>query len=68
VDICLAVGGAGGFCTRQGCNAGECESPYVCCGGCAENVASRLPFDGSACLPADFVEPLTAAPASCICE
>lgn len=67
VDRCVSGDGAG-FCTREGCGAGECQAPYVCCRDCAPIVAGRLPFDGSACLPESFVERLTAAPASCVCD
>jgi hypothetical protein len=31
-------------------------------------VAPMLPFEGSACLPGDVIEQLTAAPASCTCD
>ncbi|HBQ13503.1 MAG TPA: hypothetical protein DEF51_20965 [Myxococcales bacterium] len=68
VDTCLSDGGAAGFCTREGCGAGECQSPYLCCHDCAEAVAAMLPFDGSACLPGDVVGSLTAAPVSCTCD
>ncbi len=67
VDLCLGDSGAG-FCTREGCEGGGCEAPYVCCRDCAPIVQGRLPFDGSACLPASVVEQLTAAPASCTCD
>jgi hypothetical protein len=69
VDKCLTDGVAAvGFCTRQGCGAGQCQSPYVCCRDCAEMVAAMLPFEGSACLPDDIAPQLTAAPASCTCD
>lgn len=68
VDLCLSGDGDGGFCTREGCAAGDCQGPYVCCRDCAPMVAARLPFDGSACLPEALVEQLTAAPASCTCD
>jgi hypothetical protein len=68
VDKCLTDGGAGGFCTREGCGAGECQSPYVCCHDCAEAVAVMLPFSGSACLPGDMIKQLTVAPVSCTCD
>jgi hypothetical protein len=67
VDTCLAEGGMG-FCTREGCGAGECTGSYLCCRECAEAVAAMLPFDGSACLPAEVVTQLTAAPISCTCD
>jgi hypothetical protein len=68
VDTCLTAGAAAGFCTREGCGAGECQSPYVCCHDCAAMVAAMLPFEGSACLPEHVVDQLTAAPASCTCD
>jgi hypothetical protein len=68
VETCLSEGGGPGFCTREGCDAGECGAPYVCCRECAEAVAAMLPFEGSACLPAGVVPQLTAAPVSCTCD
>jgi hypothetical protein len=68
VDTCLIDGAGPGFCTRQGCGAGECQSPYLCCRDCAEVAAAMLPFDGSACLPSDVVGSLTVAPVSCTCD
>jgi hypothetical protein len=65
---CLAAGGGAGFCTVEGCAAGACAGSYVCCGGCSEAVASFLPFEGSACFPANQLDQITAAPASCTCE
>ena len=68
VDTCLTDGGAGGFCTREGCGAGGCQSPYLCCHDCAEAVAAMLPFEGSACLPEEAVSQVTVAPVSCTCD
>jgi hypothetical protein len=68
VDKCLTDGSAGGFCTREGCGAGECESPYLCCHDCADAVVAMLPFDGSACFPGDMTGQLTIAPVSCTCD
>jgi hypothetical protein len=68
VDKCLTDSSAGGFCTREGCGAGECETPYLCCHDCSEVVVPMLPFAGSACLPDTQVVQLTAAPASCTCD
>ena len=65
---CLTDGGGVGFCTREGCSAGECEAPYVCCHDCSEAVASLLPFEGSACFPSDVIGQLTASPVSCTCD
>ena len=68
VDSCLSDGRGPGFCTREGCGAGECQSPYLCCRACAAVVADMLPFDGSACLPETLAPSLTQAPASCTCD
>jgi hypothetical protein len=68
VDTCINPDVKGGFCTREGCGAGECQPPYVCCHDCSEAVASMLPFVGSACFPDDQVGQLTAAPVSCTCD
>ena len=69
VDRCLSDdGSAAGFCTREGCGVGECQSPYLCCRECAELVANMLPFEGSACLPSGIADQLTAAPTSCTCD
>ena len=68
VDKCLNPEGTGGFCTREGCGAGGCEAPYLCCHDCSAIVAAMLPFEGSACLPGDQVGQLTAAPVSCTCD
>jgi len=68
VEKCLTDGGPAGFCTREGCVAGDCQSPYLCCHDCNEAVAEMLPFEGSACLPDDIVPQLTAAPVSCTCD
>jgi haloalkane dehalogenase len=68
VNKCLTNGGEFGFCTREGCNAGDCQAPYVFCYNCNAFVASMLPFDGSACLLNDKVDQLTSAPASCTCD
>jgi len=68
VETCLNPDGAGGFCTREGCGAGECESPYLCCHDCSEMVAAVLPFDGSACLPETASGQLSEPPAACTCD
>jgi len=68
VDLCLSQDGASGYCTREGCGAGGCEAPYVCCRACNPAVASMLPFEGAACLPDTMVGQLTAAPVSCTCD
>ncbi|MEM9074402.1 MAG: hypothetical protein AAGE52_38265 [Myxococcota bacterium] len=68
VGTCLIASGEEGFCTREGCGAGDCRSPYLCCRECAAAVATTLPFDGSACLPEAAAPSLTGAPASCTCD
>jgi hypothetical protein len=68
VDKCLTDGSASGFCTREGCGAGDCEAPYLCCRDCNPDVAAMLPFVGSACFPDSQVGQLTAAPVSCTCD
>ena len=68
VDTCFKPMGDIGFCSREGCAAGECGSPYVCCRDCNEALSALLPFEGSICLPADQIDQLTSAPASCTCD
>ncbi|MEQ9496666.1 MAG: haloalkane dehalogenase [Deltaproteobacteria bacterium] len=63
---CLVTGN-GGFCTVQGCAAGACGAPYVCCYECSEQFASFLPFDPSACIPEPATSQLTQM-AGCTCE
>jgi len=68
VDTCLTEGGAG-FCTREGCGSGECESPYVCCHDCNPLAAPFLPFDGSACFPPEATSLLSGMPMpGCTCD
>jgi len=64
---CLVVSGGAGICTIQGCQAGICGAPYLCCHGCREAVADLLPFEGSACIPEDSTSFLTGA-AGCTCD
>jgi hypothetical protein len=66
--ICLSEGGAGGFCTPEGCEAGTCEGSYLCCHDCNPVAAPMLPFEGSACFPGEFTTALTNAPVSCTCD
>jgi len=68
VDKCFKPDSDAGFCSREGCVVGQCETPYLCCRDCSPVVASLLPFEGSICLPEAAVMQLTAAPASCICD
>jgi hypothetical protein len=68
VDKCLNPDGTGGFCTREGCGAGQCQTPYLCCHDCSEAVAPMLPFEGSACFPEAITSQLTASPVSCTCD
>lgn len=65
-NSCL-TDGVGGFCTVQGCAAGECEGSYLCCRDCADFAADLLPFVGSACVPAALSSELTGAP-QCTCD
>ena len=67
LDAALCVGdGTGGFCTVEGCMAGGCGAPYVCCFGCNPAAAAALPFEESACIPAEAAPQL--AGAGCTCE
>ncbi|MBW2700142.1 MAG: hypothetical protein JRF33_04930 [Deltaproteobacteria bacterium] len=68
VETCIKPEGDTGFCSRQGCEAGDCEAPYLCCRQCNEAIAAFLPFTGSACFPGDRIEQLLAVPASCTCD
>ncbi|MEO0811665.1 MAG: hypothetical protein AAFY60_02295, partial [Myxococcota bacterium] len=68
VDLCISEGNGGGFCTREGCDAGGCAAPYKCCHDCSPTASALLPFEGSACLPDSFVQQLTIAPVSCSCD
>lgn len=65
-DLCLSDLGTG-FCSVQGCGAGDCEGDYLCCRDCADFAADLLPFEGSACLPSALSDQLTGAPA-CTCD
>ncbi|MFN3199503.1 MAG: hypothetical protein ACE366_13950 [Bradymonadia bacterium] len=68
-STCFDPQGQGtGFCTREGCDAGECQGAYACCRDCSAAAAAALPFDGSICLPGAAVNQLTAAPLSCTCD
>jgi len=68
VEKCLNPDGTGGFCTREGCGAGQCQSPYLCCHDCSEVVVPMLPFEGSACFPEAMTSQLTGDPVSCTCD
>ena len=63
---CISAGSVN-FCTVEGCLPGECGSPYLCCHSCNEALASLLPFEGSACLPAQAKAQLEGAP-GCTCD
>ena len=65
-DKCLSFEDAG-FCTVEGCGAGTCEGPYLCCHDCADFAAALLPFEGSACFPSSETAQLTGA-AQCTCD
>ncbi len=64
--LCLSAD-QGGFCTIEGCAAGGCGEPYVCCSDCSAEAAALLPFDDSACIPSTLADPLAAA-AGCSCN
>jgi haloalkane dehalogenase len=68
VDCCMKLQDDVGLCTREGCEEGECQFPYVCCHDCNEALASMLAFEGSACIPEELVPRFTAEPLSCICD
>jgi hypothetical protein len=61
------IGASNSFCTVQGCVAGGCDAPYVCCHDCNEAFASFLPFEGSACIPEVGTSLLTGTP-GCTCD
>ena len=65
-DTCLGDT-TGGFCTVEGCGAGDCEGNYVCCRDCADFAAALLPFNGSACVPAALSVELAGDP-GCTCD
>ncbi|MEM1414561.1 MAG: haloalkane dehalogenase [Myxococcota bacterium] len=56
-----------GFCSIEGCGAGECGMSYLCCRECNPAVAPMLPFEGSACLPEAISDALTTM-AGCTCD
>lgn len=56
-----------GFCSIEGCGAGECGASYVCCRDCSPMAAPLLPFEGSACLP-EAVSDALATMAGCTCD
>ena len=67
VHTCLTGDALGGFCTKEGCGTGECETPYLCCHDCNPAVADALPFEESACLPEALKGQLTTM-AGCTCD
>ena len=64
---CISPDGTIGFCSIEGCSAGQCADGYLCCHDCNPALASLLPFEGSACFPTSETETLTGAPA-CTCD
>jgi len=64
-DFCL--GGPDGICSIEGCEAGACGDPFVCCGDCNPAIAASLPFDGSACVPEAASAQLSDV-AGCTCD
>ena len=68
LDAALCLGGpSGGFCSVEGCGAGSCSAPYLCCFDCSPSAAPLLPFEGSACIPAEATAQLAEA-AGCTCQ
>ena len=65
-QLCLSDDNAG-FCTVEGCGAGECGAPYVCCFDCSAAAASVLPFEDSACIPEAAAAQLSGG-AGCTCQ
>jgi len=66
-DTCISDSGSAGFCTVEGCTAGSCLDPYVCCHDCNPAAEPMLPFSGSACFPPNLTSQLTGA-AGCTCD
>ena len=66
-DTCISPSGSAGFCSVEGCTAGSCADPYVCCHDCNPLAAPFLPFDGSACFPPGITSQLTGM-AGCTCD
>ncbi|MEO1171511.1 MAG: haloalkane dehalogenase [Myxococcota bacterium] len=64
---CFSAGPDGGFCTIEGCGAGTCGGPFVCCRECDPAAASALPFEESACV-ADTLAPQLSSGAGCTCD
>jgi haloalkane dehalogenase len=65
--LCLSQQGGTGFCTVEGCTAGSCAAPYLCCHDCNPAASGLLPFEGSACFPAAGTAQLTGG-AGCTCD
>jgi hypothetical protein len=68
VDFCLSQLNADGYCTIEGCAAGGCEGPFVCCHDCTGPAAGMLPFEGSVCVFDELTSTLTATPVGCTCD
>ena len=66
-DTCISQSGSAGFCSVEGCTAGSCADPYVCCHDCNPLATEFLPFVGSACLPPGITSQLTGL-AECTCD
>lgn len=66
-NACLIIPGQEGFCTIEGCAAGSCGEPFLCCRECAPEAAAQLPFEESACLPQEAAGQLIAG-AGCTCD
>lgn len=65
--LCIHQPKASGFCSVQGCGAGDCADGFLCCEGCSEAVESLLGFAGSACFPPAALDMLTGT-AGCTCD
>ena len=66
-DVCISSPDQDGFCTIEGCGAGTCGQPFLCCRDCNPAAADALPFEGSACVPEQISSQL-ASSAGCTCD
>jgi pimeloyl-ACP methyl ester carboxylesterase len=66
-NVCISTPNQPGFCTIEGCSAGSCGAPFVCCRDCNPAVAAALPFKDSACFPEQVSSQLRSA-AGCTCD
>jgi hypothetical protein len=61
------IAGTAGFCSVEGCASGGCEGDYLCCRDCNPLASSSLPFNDSACFPAQLTAQLSGQ-AGCTCD